>query len=78
MLTPRLCLCEPEFSSFRSEVEALSAKYCTVPLNLWTDQFSFVTSLFVKTSVASEAPLPKGSRLLLFDDVHGRPPPRSF
>jgi hypothetical protein len=32
----------------------------TNPLNLWTDRFSFVTILFVKNSVASEAPLHKG------------------
>ena len=30
---------------------------CTAPLNLWTDCFPFVIILFVKNSVASEAPL---------------------
>jgi hypothetical protein len=35
---------------------------CTDPLNLWTDRFSFVTSLLVKDSVVSEVPFPKGYR----------------
>jgi hypothetical protein len=38
----------------------VARQVCTAPLNLWTDCFSFVTSLFIKNSVASEAPLPKG------------------
>ena len=35
-------------------------RVCSAPLNLWTGRFSFVTILFVKNSVASEAPLLKG------------------
>jgi len=39
----------------------LEALKCTAPLNLWTDRFPFVTILlFVKNSLASEAPLLKG------------------
>jgi hypothetical protein len=33
---------------------------CRAPLKLRTDRFSFVTNLFIKNSVASEAPLLKG------------------
>ena len=38
----------------------MSLARCTAALNLWTDRFSFVTTLFVTNSVGSEAPLPQG------------------
>jgi len=51
----------------------MSLARCTAALNLWTDRFSFVTILFIKNSVVSEAPLPQGYLAVLARYVGTRP-----
>jgi hypothetical protein len=53
----------PRFSTRACNAQqhtALYEEYGCATLNLWTDRFSFVTILFVNSSVASEALVPKG------------------